>query len=50
MGGGRTNFLPNTTSDPEYPDESGRREDGRNLTEVNPGFKAQCMLYFDSHF
>ncbi len=31
MGGGRTNFMPSTQSDPEYPQESGRRDDGRDL-------------------
>ncbi|WP_222563952.1 alkaline phosphatase [Novilysobacter antarcticus] len=31
MGGGRTNFMPSTQSDPEYPEESGRRVDGRDL-------------------
>lgn len=33
MGGGRTNFLPNDTIDPEDGNISGRRFDGRNLTE-----------------
>ena len=31
FGGGRKFFLPNTTSDPEYPDKYGKRRDGRNL-------------------
>lgn len=31
MGGGRTNFMPASQHDPEYPDTSGRREDGRDL-------------------
>lgn len=31
MGGGRTNFMPSTQSDPEYPEEAGRRDDGRDL-------------------
>lgn len=31
MGGGRSNFLPRETADPEYPDRTGRREDGRDL-------------------
>jgi alkaline phosphatase len=31
IGGGRTNFLPNTLTDPEYPATKGRRLDGRNL-------------------
>lgn len=33
MGGGRTMFLPNDFSDPEYPQTKGVRRDGRNLTE-----------------
>jgi len=32
MGGGRRHFLPTDEPDPEYPDLSGRRGDGRNLT------------------
>ena len=31
FGGGRTNFLPAGAKDPEYPDKSGKRTDGRNL-------------------
>ena len=31
MGGGRRHFLPADTTDPEYPQLSGRRGDGRNL-------------------
>lgn len=31
MGGGRTNFMPADQTDPEYPDQSGRRKDGRDL-------------------
>lgn len=31
MGGGRTYFLPNTATDPEYAAIKGRRLDGRNL-------------------
>jgi alkaline phosphatase len=33
MGGGRTNFYPNTTTEPEY-NEEGRRQDGLNLTSL----------------
>ena len=33
MGGGRTKFLPNSISDPEYQDKKGERLDGRNLTD-----------------
>ena len=32
LGGGRTNFLPRSEADPEYPATKGRRGDGRNLT------------------
>ena len=32
LGGGRTNFLPVAQQDPEHPDTSGRRTDGRDLT------------------
>ncbi|GAB6195156.1 alkaline phosphatase [Lysobacter xanthus] len=31
MGGGRSNFMPATAADPEYPDKTGRRQDGRDL-------------------
>lgn len=31
MGGGREQFLPKTENDPEYPDKTGARADGRNL-------------------
>jgi len=33
LGGGRSNFLPVTSSDPEYPDQTGARQDDRNLIE-----------------
>ena len=32
LGGGRTFFLPATTSDPEYPDKNGSRKDNKDLT------------------
>lgn len=32
MGGGRSNFLPNTLNDPENTTSKGARKDGRNLT------------------
>lgn len=32
LGGGRTNFLPSSFPDPEYPDKLGKRVDARNLT------------------
>lgn len=31
MGGGRTNFMPSDHNDPEYPEQTGRRKDGRDL-------------------
>jgi len=31
LGGGRANFLPAAVADPEYPEVTGRRKDGRNL-------------------
>ena len=31
MAGGRSNFLPEDRADPEYPDETGKRKDGRDL-------------------
>ncbi len=33
IGGGRTNFLPSTFTDPEYATIKGRRLDGRNLAD-----------------
>lgn len=33
LGGGRAYFLPNTTADPEYSEQSGSRTDGKNLVE-----------------
>jgi alkaline phosphatase len=33
MGGGRSRFLPETATDPEYPNKQGARKDGRNLIE-----------------
>ncbi|XP_067948456.1 alkaline phosphatase-like [Watersipora subatra] len=34
LGGGRKYFLPNNQSDPEYPNESGSRTDGKDLTKI----------------
>ena len=31
MGGGRVNFMPASQTDPEYPEQKGRRKDGRDL-------------------
>ncbi|CAH1796020.1 unnamed protein product [Owenia fusiformis] len=33
MGGGRRHLYPNTSADPEYPDRTGRRLDGRKIHE-----------------
>lgn len=33
LGGGRSYFMPNTSNDPEYPSQKGRRADGRDLTQ-----------------
>jgi alkaline phosphatase len=32
LGGGRAQFLPKTQADPEYPNVTGKRNDGRDLT------------------
>jgi alkaline phosphatase len=34
MGGGRANFLPETAADPEYADKTGKRKDGKDLTQA----------------
>ena len=31
LGGGRSNFFPTSTIDPEYPEKAGKRKDGRDL-------------------
>lgn len=33
LGGGRSGFIPNTMTDPEYASQKGRRLDGRNLAD-----------------
>ena len=35
MGGGRTHFMTETSPDPEYEGKEGKREDGRELTQVS---------------
>ena len=45
MGGGRTNFLPKTDADPEYPSTKGRRNDGRNLTAEWVSGRAAGAVY-----
>lgn len=44
MGGGRANFIPKESKDPEYPVQSGKRLDGRDLT------KEWVTKYKDSAF
>lgn len=34
LGGGRENFLPAAATDPEYPDKTGQRRDGRDLASA----------------
>ena len=35
LGGGRRKFLPDNVTDPEYPNMTGVRTDGRNLIQVD---------------
>ena len=35
LGGGRHKFLPKNVTDPEYPNKTGERADGRNLIQVD---------------
>ena len=34
LGGGRAYMTPDNFSDPEYPEQTGERTDGRNLIQV----------------
>jgi alkaline phosphatase len=34
MGGGRSYFMPATSADPEYPQKTGKRQDGRDLITI----------------
>lgn len=44
LGGGRTKFMPNTMTDPEYADKKGERTDGRDLIqEYQQKFAAQYV-------
>lgn len=44
LGGGRTKFMPNTMTDPEYADKKGERTDGRNLIrEYQQKFNGQYV-------
>lgn len=51
MGGGRKNFLPNTTKDPEYTNQSGVRLDDRNLMqEWNNKYKNSQVVWNKKQF
>ncbi len=44
LGGGRTKFMPNTMTDPEYANKTGERRDGRNLiNEYQQKFNADYV-------
>ena len=51
MGGGRTNFLPKETLDPEYKNVSGNRLDGRDLTkEWTAKYKNSAFVWNKAQF
>jgi len=51
LGGGRSNFLPKTQVDPEYGNQKGRRNDGRDLTrEWTTKFKNAAFVWNQSQF
>ena len=45
MGGGRGNFLPETTADPEDEGETGERKDGKDLTQAWLDRYSNCGAY-----
>ncbi|QDF99424.1 alkaline phosphatase [Azoarcus sp. DD4] len=47
LGGGRSYFMPNTATDPEYPSQKGRRKDGRDLTAEWTKKYAQSAYVWD---
>ncbi len=47
MGGGRTNFLPVDAADPEAPETTGGRRDGRNLAEEWKAKSGKHAYVFD---
>lgn len=47
LGGGRAKFLPADTPDPEYPDKTGERTDGRNLITEWTAQSDQHAFIFD---
>lgn len=51
LGGGRTNFLPKETADPEYPAQMGKRLDDRDLTkEWVSKYKESAFVWNRSQF
>jgi alkaline phosphatase len=51
LGGGRTNFLPSTSQDPEYPSQVGRRKDNRDLTaEWTQKYSKAAYVWNQSQF
>jgi alkaline phosphatase len=51
LGGGRSYFMPNTASDPEYPTQKGRRTDGRDLTaEWTTRFPGSAYVWNKAQF
>ncbi|MAP95749.1 MAG: alkaline phosphatase [Ponticaulis sp.] len=47
LGGGRSNFLTNDQADPEMPERTGYRTDGRDLVAEWEGKSADHMFVFD---
>ncbi|WOE75077.1 alkaline phosphatase [Alterisphingorhabdus coralli] len=47
MGGGRASFLPTSMADPEYPEYTGVREDGRNLVAEWQSKNPQGLYVYD---
>jgi len=51
FGGGRSKFLPQTTTDPEYPNRKGERMDGRDLTkEWTSKYKNSAYVWNEQQF
>ena len=51
LGGGRRHLMPVTVVDPEYPNKSGRRTDGRNLIEEwNAKSDSHAFVYDQAGF
>ncbi len=47
LGGGRGNFMTSDQADPEYPEKTGRREDGRDLVAEWTGKSADHAFVWD---